>query len=203
MALEHAILVSLSEQPASGLDLTRRFDRSIGFFWTATHQQIYRVLGRMESDGWVLFETVAQQGRPDKKVYDVTAARADRARRWLAEPDPGQHRSDLAVKLRAASYGDREAVLDACATALRRPRNPARSLRADGEARLPRPDDAGRRRPRPVPRAARRGAHGAVLDHVADEYLDAHESTSHDHATPYPHLLAPLDARRPRCATAW
>ena len=30
MALEHAILVSLSERPASGLDLTRRFDRSIG-----------------------------------------------------------------------------------------------------------------------------------------------------------------------------
>ena len=44
MALEHAILVSLSERPASGLDLTRRFDRSIGFFWSATHQQIYRVL---------------------------------------------------------------------------------------------------------------------------------------------------------------
>ena len=44
MALEHAILVSLSERPASGLDLTRRFDRSIGFFWSATHQQIYSCL---------------------------------------------------------------------------------------------------------------------------------------------------------------
>ena len=47
MALEHAILVSLTERPASGLDLTRHFDRSIGFFWSATHQQIYRVLARM------------------------------------------------------------------------------------------------------------------------------------------------------------
>jgi len=27
MALEHAILVSLSERAASGLDLTRRFDK--------------------------------------------------------------------------------------------------------------------------------------------------------------------------------
>jgi DNA-binding PadR family transcriptional regulator len=68
MALEHAILVSLSERAASGLDLTRRFDKSIGFFWSATHQQIYRVLGRMEADGWVTCEVVAQQGRPDKKV---------------------------------------------------------------------------------------------------------------------------------------
>ncbi|MEU0155402.1 PadR family transcriptional regulator [Micromonospora fulviviridis] len=42
MSLEHAILVSLLEQPASGYELARRFDRSIGRFWTATHQQIYR-----------------------------------------------------------------------------------------------------------------------------------------------------------------
>ena len=46
MALEHALLVALREQPASGLELAKRFSRSIGFFWSATHQQIYRVLGR-------------------------------------------------------------------------------------------------------------------------------------------------------------
>ena len=60
MALEHAILVSLLEQPGSGYELARRFDRSIGRFWTATHQQIYRVLGRMGADGWIAAET----GRP-------------------------------------------------------------------------------------------------------------------------------------------
>ena len=69
MALEHALLVALSEQPAAGLELARRFERSIGFFWHATHQQIYRVLGRMVGDGWVTVETVPQAGRPDKKVY--------------------------------------------------------------------------------------------------------------------------------------
>ena len=119
MALEHAILVSLSERAGSGLDLTRRFDRSIGFFWTATHQQIYRVLARMETDGWVTSQAVTQNGRPDKKVYDVAAAGQEELRRWLAEPlAREQHRSDLAVKLRAASYGDRETLLDEL-TALR------------------------------------------------------------------------------------
>ena len=113
MALEHALLVALCEQPASGLDLTKRFGRSIGFFWSATHQQIYRVLGRMDGDGWVSVEAVAQEGRPDKKVYAVTelgrAALAD----WLAQPTDTQSlRSELAVKMRAASFGDREAVLD-------------------------------------------------------------------------------------------
>ena len=113
MALEHAILVSLSERRASGLDLTRRFDRSIGFFWSATHQQIYRVLARMEADGWVRSEHVAQQGKADKKVYDVAPAGREELERWLARPSPMESfRSELAVKLRAASYGDRQAVLD-------------------------------------------------------------------------------------------
>ena len=61
MALEHAILVSLLEKPGSGYELARRFDRSIGHFWTATHQQIYRVLKRMEADGLLAVREVAQQ----------------------------------------------------------------------------------------------------------------------------------------------
>ena len=126
MALEHAILVSLTERAGSGLDLTRRFDRSIGYFWTATHQQIYRVLARMQSDGWVVSEAVAQQGRPDKKVYAVTDAGQAELRRWLAEPlAREQHRSDLAVKLRAASYGDRARLLEE-----------VEALRADHATRL-------------------------------------------------------------------
>lgn len=119
MALEHAILVSLSERAASGLDLTRRFDKSIGYFWTASHQQIYRTLGRMEKDGWVRSEVVTQQGRPDKKVYDVTAAGREELSRWLAAPTPAQPlRSELMVKFRAASYGDREQVLEVARTKL-------------------------------------------------------------------------------------
>ncbi|MDT0200364.1 PadR family transcriptional regulator [Nocardioides sp. AE5] len=113
MALEHALLVSLSEQAASGLELTRRFDKSIGHFWTATHQQIYRVLGRMERDGWVRSEVVAQQGRPDKKVYDVTEPGRLELQRWLAEPtNPDPIRSEMMVKFRGASYGDRTVLLD-------------------------------------------------------------------------------------------
>lgn len=113
MALEHALLVALSEQPASGLDLAKRFSRSIGYFWHATHQQIYRVLGRMDADGWVEATEVAQAGRPDKRVYAVTPAGAEALAAWLAEPtSPDPLRSDLAVKMRGASFGDRAAVLD-------------------------------------------------------------------------------------------
>ena len=126
MALEHALLVALSERPASGLELTRRFERSLGFFWHATHQQIYRVLARMEADGWVSVEVVAQDGRPDKKVHTPSEAGRAVLAEWLATPTPPEaFRSELAVKLRGASYGDREALL-----------RHLRDLRADHALRL-------------------------------------------------------------------
>ena len=117
MALPHAILVALSEQTGSGYELARRFDRSIGYFWAATHQQIYRTLRAMEDDGWVHVDVVAQHGRPDKKVYGVTGPGRDELARWIAEPLVGRGSSvtdsrtrDLAVKLRGAAYGDVDAL---------------------------------------------------------------------------------------------
>ncbi|WP_369182651.1 PadR family transcriptional regulator [Streptomyces sp. Y1] len=112
MALEHAILVSLLEQPGSGYELARRFDRSIGRFWTATHQQIYRVLRRMEADGWIAAEEVAQDGRPDKKVYSAAGPGRAALAEWLREPvEPETVRHELAVKIRAAAFDDPSALI--------------------------------------------------------------------------------------------
>ena len=112
MALEHAILVSLAERSASGYELGRRFDASIGHFWSATHQQIYKVLGRMADAGLVAVEEVEQEGRPDKKVYAVTDDGLAELRRWTTEPTPPERlRSTFAVKLRALPFGDRDAIV--------------------------------------------------------------------------------------------
>ena len=101
MALTHAILVSLSEQSGSGYELARRFDRSIGHFWRATHQQIYRTLRTMADDGLVQATEVPQQGRPDKKVYAVSEAGRAHLTAWIADPADHDLR-DIAVKLRGA-----------------------------------------------------------------------------------------------------
>jgi len=112
MSLEHAILVSLAERSASGYDLTRRFDKSIGHFWKASHQQIYKVLGRMEKGDLVSAAVVEQDGRPDKRVYEITADGRHELRDWTVLPTPVERlRSDFAVKIRGMQFGDRDAMV--------------------------------------------------------------------------------------------
>ncbi len=101
MSLSHALLTSLLEKPASGLELAKRFDRSIGYFWNATHQQIYRELGLMEKSGWVK-SLPPQKGRGRKKVYKVLQKGKKELTRWAQEQDDtSPMRSELMVRLRA------------------------------------------------------------------------------------------------------
>nr|WP_030121491.1 PadR family transcriptional regulator [Streptomyces californicus] len=74
MSLPHAILTALLEKPSSGLELTRRFDRSIGYFWSSTHQQIYRELGKLEQAGRIRALPPAAPARGQKKEYEVLPA---------------------------------------------------------------------------------------------------------------------------------
>ncbi|MGI6795718.1 PadR family transcriptional regulator [Gordonia sihwensis] len=103
MSLRHAILTALLERPSSGLDLTRRFDRSIGYFWSATHQQIYRELAKLETEKFVV--SIPQQpSRGGRKVFEVLPAGRDELVAWIARPEPPRpERDPLLVRLRAAS----------------------------------------------------------------------------------------------------
>jgi DNA-binding PadR family transcriptional regulator len=101
MSLPHALLTSLLEKPSSGLELAKRFERSIGFFWQATHQQIYRELARLEEAGWVVSEAV-EAGRGRKRFYKVLPAGRRELKRWVAESsDPRPLRDEMMVRLRA------------------------------------------------------------------------------------------------------
>ncbi|MDE2427198.1 MAG: PadR family transcriptional regulator [Burkholderiales bacterium] len=101
MSLPHALLTSIVEKPCSGYDLARRFDKSIGYFWHATHQQIYRELARMEEQGWVS-STEVEGGRAGKRKFEVLPAGRAELRRWAVESSaPMKLRDDMMVKLRA------------------------------------------------------------------------------------------------------
>ena len=102
MSLAHAVLTSLLEKPSSGYDLARRFDKSIGYFWHATHQQIYRELARMEAAGWVQSSVPADAGKTRKKEYRVLAEGRLALAHWAVQSaPPAELRDEFMVKLRA------------------------------------------------------------------------------------------------------
>lgn len=102
MSLSHALLTSLIEKSSSGYDLARRFDKSIGYFWHATHQQIYRELARMEAAGWIESSSAPDAGKTRKREYRVLDAGRAELVRWSGEASaPIDLRDDFMVRLRA------------------------------------------------------------------------------------------------------
>ena len=101
MSLSHVLLTSLIEKPSTGIELARRFDRSMGFFWNATHQQIYRELNAMLQKGWI--STIEEEdSHSRKKTYQVERLGREELANWMLEhSSPAQLREELMVRLRA------------------------------------------------------------------------------------------------------
>ncbi|MBW4671871.1 MAG: PadR family transcriptional regulator [Cyanomargarita calcarea GSE-NOS-MK-12-04C] len=113
MALAHAILASLVESSCSGYDLAKKFDGSVGFFWAASHQQIYRELSKLENQGWITPETILLPGRPDKKLYSVTELGRKHLKSWIAEPsEPTAIKDDILVKIFAGYIASPSTILE-------------------------------------------------------------------------------------------
>ncbi len=117
MALSHAILATLLSGPVSGYKLTKRFNAAIGYFWQATHQQIYRELTSLEEHGYV--ERVPSVTSSKEKLYALTPEGRNVLTEWIMQPsEPGPLREDLLLKVRAGSLVPPEVLL----TELRRRR---------------------------------------------------------------------------------
>ncbi len=111
MSLSYALLALLLDRPNSGYDLNKCFETSIGCFWKASHQQIYRELGKLEQAGWVEVEHHAQSGKPDKKIYHLTAIGREELARWTAQPcDMTPVKEEILVKLFAGELVDRAVI---------------------------------------------------------------------------------------------
>ena len=109
MALGEAILVCLTEHSMTGYELAKTFDASIGFFWKADHQQIYRELTRLRDRGYVEGREIVQSGKPNKLVYTLTAEGKAALRHWAARPSsPPSIKDDMLVRLCALDAIDME-----------------------------------------------------------------------------------------------
>ena len=109
MALGDAILACLTEHPMTGYELAKTFDSSIGFFWKADHQQIYRELSKLRDRGHIQGREVVQSGKPNKLVYTLTSEGRAALRHWAARPSsPPSIKDDLLVRLYALDSVDIE-----------------------------------------------------------------------------------------------
>lgn len=111
VALGDAILACLTERPMTGYELAKTFDTSIGFFWKADHQQIYRELSKLRDRGHVQAREVVQTGKPNKLVYTLTPEGRTALKHWAARPSrPASIKDDLLVRMFALEAVDIDAL---------------------------------------------------------------------------------------------
>ena len=112
MSLAHVLLTSLIEKPSNGIELARRFDKSMGFFWGATHQQIYRELNLMLRKGWISTVEDPNHLHSRKKTYQVEQlGRTELAAWMLKTSEPAQLREELMVRLRAEAQLNENTII--------------------------------------------------------------------------------------------
>jgi DNA-binding PadR family transcriptional regulator len=100
MSLAYAIMTALTEDELTGYELAKSFDTSLGFFWHASHQQIYRELKILSQKGWVHSRSVAQARRPDKTLYELTALGLEELHAWVESSSKVRPAKDeLLIKL--------------------------------------------------------------------------------------------------------
>lgn len=104
MSLPHVILTVLSTRDATGYDITKEFSYSIGYFWKASHQQVYRELNKMAQNALVTCVLQPQEGKPDRKIYSITDEGRKALGEWFEQPTTQPTiRDEFSAKLMACA----------------------------------------------------------------------------------------------------
>jgi DNA-binding PadR family transcriptional regulator len=95
------LLALLAKEPAHGYELKLALEQTFGEAYPSPNiGQIYVTLKRLEQDGLVQSQDVEQTTRPNKKVYELTAAGREALRAWVEEPSEGPRvRDEFFIKL--------------------------------------------------------------------------------------------------------
>lgn len=120
----------LENESGTGYDIAKKFEGSFGNFWNASHQQIYHELGKLAKDQLVRWKAVPQDGKPDKKVYEITQAGIEEIKNWMHTPLPSQKvRDHLMVRMIATHLVDPMVLHDQLTEHMNRCRNKLNTLK--------------------------------------------------------------------------
>jgi DNA-binding PadR family transcriptional regulator len=100
VSLKYAILGYLSSGPGSGYDLVQQLDGGLGWFWAASHSQIYPELRRLETAGLITGTATTVGERLEKRIYSLTDTGAQELREWTSkEPEYRPNRDPERLQL--------------------------------------------------------------------------------------------------------
>lgn len=88
MDVKTVCLGMLTNGPASGYDLKKYFESTFGHFFAAGFGSIYPALNSLAEAGLVTCTEIAQDGKPDRKVYGITRKGRSELARALENPAP-------------------------------------------------------------------------------------------------------------------
>ncbi|MFJ1705820.1 PadR family transcriptional regulator [Kitasatospora sp. NPDC088346] len=99
--MRHQLLALLARQPAYGYELKQGLEQTFGAAYPQPNiGQIYVTLSRLEKSGLIDGHEVAQDGRPDKKVYRITEKGTEELAAWFEAPTDGPRvRDEFFMKL--------------------------------------------------------------------------------------------------------
>jgi DNA-binding PadR family transcriptional regulator len=99
--MKFPILAMLASSPAHGYELKRELEQHFGAALPPLNTgQIYTSLARLERDGLVDADRVAQDSRPNKRVYRLTPEGQAALDEWVTQPTPGSRlRDEFFMKL--------------------------------------------------------------------------------------------------------
>jgi DNA-binding PadR family transcriptional regulator len=83
VSLRIAALGLLAQEPGSGYDLLRHFEKSMANVWPATQSQLYGELNKLADAGLIEVSDIGPRGR---KEYRITDAGRAELRRWVTNP---------------------------------------------------------------------------------------------------------------------
>jgi DNA-binding PadR family transcriptional regulator len=84
--LGYALLGLLAREPRTGYELAQALRIPVGYFWSASHSQIYPELARLEADAFVHSRVVPGPGPRDTKRYTISAAGRRALAAWVVMP---------------------------------------------------------------------------------------------------------------------
>ncbi|SES17225.1 transcriptional regulator, PadR family [Gracilibacillus ureilyticus] len=82
----YSILGILTTGCKSGYDIKQLMDQSLTHFWKISYGQIYPTLKQLTENELVTVTNTSQDGKPDRKEYNLTQKGMDALKNWLTQP---------------------------------------------------------------------------------------------------------------------